>query len=201
MFIASIQFNTDICTRQLINYHVGAHEEQKLSRKKVSFQFSFKTEDQGHADALGVRSRLQTKQSKVESTLHCGGQAEYLHYLTHIRCSGVVAAILVILIRMLFNVAKQRWSYLRMYILIPKHPMTTGKVFDPPMSYRSMGSSSSSGGWGSSSMAESLQEWIHEAAVAAAAAAAGGATAATAAAAAAAAAAQEPAKATACVIR
>ena len=25
----SIQFNTDICTRQLINYHVGAHDEQR----------------------------------------------------------------------------------------------------------------------------------------------------------------------------
>ena len=52
----SIQFNTDICTRQLINYHVGAHDEQIVSRKKVSFQFSFKTvqrKDQGHADALG----------------------------------------------------------------------------------------------------------------------------------------------------
>ena len=25
----SIQFNTDICTRQLINYHVGVHDEQR----------------------------------------------------------------------------------------------------------------------------------------------------------------------------
>ena len=48
----SIQFNTDICVRQLINYRVGTHDEQNdkmsvtqvgVSRKKVSFQFSFKT--------------------------------------------------------------------------------------------------------------------------------------------------------------
>ena len=38
--------------------------------------------------------------------LHCGGQAEYLHDLTHNGCSAVMAAILVILIRMLFNVKK-----------------------------------------------------------------------------------------------
>ena len=37
--------------------------------------------------------------SKVESALHCGGQAEYLHDLTHNRCSAVIAAILVILIQ------------------------------------------------------------------------------------------------------
>ena len=45
----SIQFNADICTPQLINYRVGAHDKQNLNdkcspgriRKKVSFQFSF----------------------------------------------------------------------------------------------------------------------------------------------------------------
>ena len=64
-------------------------------------------------------------QSKVESALHCGGQAEYLHDLTHNRCSAVIAAILVILIWMLFNVEKQSWSYLRMYILIPKQSIVS----------------------------------------------------------------------------
>ena len=28
-YLLLIQFNTDICMRQLINYHVGAHDEQK----------------------------------------------------------------------------------------------------------------------------------------------------------------------------
>ena len=63
--------------------------------------------------------------SKVESALHCGGQAEYLHDLTHNRCSAVIAAILVILIRMLFNVEKQSWLYLRMYILTPKQSIVS----------------------------------------------------------------------------
>ena len=58
----SIQFNTDICTRQLINYHVGAHDEQIISRKKVSFQFSFKT----------VQRKIRITQMHWECIPGCG---------------------------------------------------------------------------------------------------------------------------------
>ena len=98
----------------------------KIIKKKVSFQFSFKTVQrkirvtQMHWECVPGCGR-----SKVESALHCGGQAEYLHDLTHNRCSAVIAAILVILIRMLFNVEKQSWLYLRMYISIPKQSIVS----------------------------------------------------------------------------
>ena len=56
-------------------------------RKKVSFQFSFEARVQGRADALGVRSRQQMKQSRIladlSSWFSSGGLTETIHRRRH----------------------------------------------------------------------------------------------------------------------